>query len=184
MTDSRSKSTKPESLATPSFPSFQIRNPPSHDASSSNGQPRQAGLNDPYTEPKDVCRASVEETLDERIERLGRERPPGVKSLWHEIGLVFSVAMSQFLTEFFVSGFVVILPTLIKELDIPRASSVWSATAFSLVIASTLLTFGRLGDMWGAYHSDDCFCDVYVSIVTARVGWRNHQRCASAWCGV
>lgn len=59
--------------------------------------------------------------------------------------------MSQFLTEFFVSGFVVILPTLIKELDIPQASSVWPATAFSLVIASTLLIFGRLGDMWGAY---------------------------------
>jgi hypothetical protein len=151
MTLSRSSSTPPESLATPNFSSFQIRNPPSHDAAVSNGQPRQAKPNDPHTEPKDVYKASVEETLDERIERLGRERPPGIKSLWHEIGLVFSVAMSQFLTEFFVSGFVVILPTLIKELEIPRSSSVWPATAFSLVIASTLLTFGRLGDMWGAY---------------------------------
>jgi MFS family permease len=144
MTLSRSSSTPPEILATPSPSSFQIRTPPSHDAALSNGQPRHA-------EPKDVYKASVEETLDERIERLGRERPPGSKNLWHEIGLVFSVAMSQFLTEFFVSGFVVILPTLIKELDIPQASSVWPATAFSLVIASTLLTFGRLGDMWGAY---------------------------------
>ncbi|KAF5507862.1 Drug resistance protein [Colletotrichum aenigma] len=59
--------------------------------------------------------------------------------------------MSQFLTEYFVSGFTVILPTLIRELDIPQAASVWPATAFSLVIASTLLVFGRLGDMWGGY---------------------------------
>ncbi|KAI1856890.1 uncharacterized protein JN550_013597 [Neoarthrinium moseri] len=59
--------------------------------------------------------------------------------------------MSQFLTEFFVSGFTVILPTLIRELDIPQASSVWPATAFSLVIAGTLLIFGRLGDIWGGY---------------------------------
>jgi MFS family permease len=59
--------------------------------------------------------------------------------------------MSQFLTEFYVSGFTVILPTLIRSLDIPQSSSVWPATAFSLVIASTLLVFGRLGDMWGGY---------------------------------
>jgi predicted MFS family arabinose efflux permease len=103
------------------------------------------------TEPRKTCKEVVDESLDERVERLGRERSPGLKSLWHEIGLVFSIAMSQFMTEFFVSGFVVILPTLIKELDIPQAASVWPATAFSLVIASTLLIFGRLGDMFGAY---------------------------------
>ncbi|KAK5125375.1 hypothetical protein LTR85_000484 [Meristemomyces frigidus] len=59
--------------------------------------------------------------------------------------------MSQLLTEYFVSGFTVVLPTLITELEIPQASSVWPATAFSLVIGSTLLVFGRLGDMWGGY---------------------------------
>jgi MFS family permease len=104
-----------------------------------------------HTEPQNMCKDLTEESLDGRIERLGRERPPGLTSLWHEIGLVFSIAMSQFMTEFFVSGFVVILPTLIKELDIQQAASVWPATAFSLVIASTPLVFGRLGDMFGAY---------------------------------
>ena len=68
-----------------------------------------------------------------------------------ELLFVFSIIMSQIITEFFVSGFTVILPTLVRELDIPQASSVWPATAFSLVIASTLLVFGRLGDMWGGY---------------------------------
>nr|POE62419.1 drug resistance protein [Quercus suber] len=89
--------------------------------------------------------------LQSELERLGRERPSAFKSLWSEIGFVFSIVMSQFLTEYFVSGFPVLLPTLIRELDIPTASSVWPATAFSLVIASTLLIFGRLGDMWGGY---------------------------------
>ncbi|KAL2691212.1 hypothetical protein Neosp_001593 [[Neocosmospora] mangrovei] len=93
----------------------------------------------------------VDESLQARIERLGRERPPIFTTRWSEIIFVFSISMSQFLTEYFVSGFTVILPTLIKELDIPQAASVWPATAFSLVIASTLLVFGRLGDMWGGY---------------------------------
>ncbi|KAM0719034.1 hypothetical protein Q7P37_004939 [Cladosporium fusiforme] len=92
-----------------------------------------------------------EEPLQARIERLGRERPAVFTSVWREAGFVFSISMSQLMTDFFVSGFTVLLPTLIHELDIPQASSVWPATAFSLVIASTLLVFGRLGDMWGGY---------------------------------
>ncbi|EEU40000.1 uncharacterized protein NECHADRAFT_32838 [Fusarium vanettenii 77-13-4] len=94
---------------------------------------------------------TVDESLQARIERLGRERPPIFATRWSEIIFVFSISMSQFLTEYFVSGFTVILPTLIRELDIPQAASVWPATAFSLVIASTLLVFGRLGDMWEGY---------------------------------
>ncbi|KEF57201.1 uncharacterized protein A1O9_07391 [Exophiala aquamarina CBS 119918] len=106
---------------------------------------------DPSLAEKVATQPDVEESLEARIERLGRERPPAFKSLFHEIAFAFSIYMSQVLTEYFVSGFTVILPTLITELDIPQASSVWPATAFSLVIASTLLVFGRLGDMWGGY---------------------------------
>lgn len=103
------------------------------------------------TEKEKEFRAPTEEPLQVRIDRLGRERPPTFTTPWRESAFVFSVIMSQFLTEYFVSGFPVILPTLIKDLDIPQASSVWPATAFSLVIASTLLVFGRLGDMLGGY---------------------------------
>lgn len=93
----------------------------------------------------------MEESMEARIARLGRERPPAFKTAFSEIMFCFSILMSQILTEFFVSGFTVIIPTLIVELDIPQTSSVWPATAFSLVIASTLLVFGRLGDMYGGY---------------------------------
>nr|OQO26911.1 hypothetical protein B0A51_07358 [Rachicladosporium sp. CCFEE 5018] len=91
----------------------------------------------------------TEESPIARIERLGRERPAIFTTVWKEIIFVFSISMSQLLTDFFVSGFTVILPTLIRDLDIPQAASVWPATAFSLVIAGTLLVFGRLGDMYG-----------------------------------
>lgn len=53
--------------------------------------------------------------------------------------------------EYFVSGFNVILPTLIDKLHIPTASVVWPASAFSLVTAAFLLPFGRLADMYGGY---------------------------------
>lgn len=96
-------------------------------------------------------RLPAEETEEQMIIRLGRERPPSFKSGWSETGFVFAVAMSQILTEFFVSGFNILLPTLVDDLDIPGASSVWPATAFSLSIASTLLFFGRLGDQYGGY---------------------------------
>lgn len=93
----------------------------------------------------------MEESEDSRVERLARERPPVFKSIWSEIVFGFSICMSQILTEYFVSGFIVIIPTLVRELHISQAESVWPATAFSLVVASTLLVFGRIGDMWGGY---------------------------------
>lgn len=120
-------------------------------ASTSNIHAAAASTPSPHADKKNTFEAPTEEPLQARVERLGRERPPTFTTLWSEIFFVFSITTSQFLTEYFVSGFVVILPTLIRELDIPQASSVWPATAFSLVIASTLLVFGRLGDIWGGY---------------------------------
>jgi hypothetical protein len=40
---------------------------------------------------------SYEESLDAKIKRLGRERPRAFRSSWHEIGFIFSMAMSQIL---------------------------------------------------------------------------------------
>lgn len=116
------------------------------------------------TAEKVATEVDVEESMDEKIRRLGRERPPTFKTMWAEIAFVFSIIMSQILTEYFVSGFNVILPTLIEELNIPHSSSVWPATAFSLVIASTLLVFGRLGDMYGGFL-------VYILGLTWLIVW-------------
>lgn len=55
------------------------------------------------------------------------------------------------LEEYFVSGFNVILPTLLIKLGIPQSGAVWPAAAFALVTAAFLLPFGRLSDKYGAY---------------------------------
>ncbi|KAK8156329.1 major facilitator superfamily domain-containing protein [Phyllosticta citrichinensis] len=94
---------------------------------------------------------SIEESTEARLERLGRQRPEVFRSKWAEIGFIYSVTMSQLLTEYFVSGFSVILPTVSRELNIPKASSTWPMNAFSLVVACFLLIFGRLGDICGGF---------------------------------
>lgn len=86
------------------------------------------------------------------LERLGRQRPEAFSNLGAEIAFCFSVCMAQILTEYFLSGFIFLLPQLVKEFDIPSTSAVWPASSFSLVIASTLLVFGRLADIYGAYY--------------------------------
>lgn len=53
------------------------------------------------------------------------------------------------LQEYFVSGFNVLVPTVVEALDIPPASATWPASAFSLVISCFLLPMGRLSDMYG-----------------------------------
>ncbi|KAI7055726.1 hypothetical protein KC352_g44515, partial [Hortaea werneckii] len=86
-----------------------------------------------------------------RVERLGRQRPEKLGSMWKEIGFVFSIAMSQALTEYFVSGFTVIVPTIVEELEIPATSTTWPASVFSLVVSAFLLPFGRLADIYGGF---------------------------------
>lgn len=50
-----------------------------------------------------------------------------------------------------MSGFTVVIPTLIDDLNISSASSTWPASAFSLTVASFLLIFGRAADIFGGY---------------------------------
>ncbi|KAF2126748.1 MFS general substrate transporter [Dothidotthia symphoricarpi CBS 119687] len=85
------------------------------------------------------------------IERLGRERPEGFKSIWTELGFCFALLGSMFVTEYFISGFNVLLPSLANSLNIPPQAETWPASVFSLVTGAFLLPFGRLADMFGGY---------------------------------
>lgn len=87
----------------------------------------------------------------EEIEKLGRARPPKFQSLWTELGFCFSLLMSMFTAEYFISGFNILLPALSTSLHIPQATETWPASVFSLVAGAVLLPFGRLADMYGAY---------------------------------
>ncbi|KAJ5511250.1 Major facilitator superfamily domain general substrate transporter [Penicillium expansum] len=113
------------------------------------GAPETPGPSDEAIQ-HDLDQARVnQETVD--LERLGRERPKCFTGAWSEISFCLSIFMSQILAEYYISGSNVLLPTLVKELDLPEASTIWPSTALSLVVTSTLLIFGRLTDMFGGY---------------------------------
>ncbi|KAF2496344.1 MFS multidrug transporter-like protein [Lophium mytilinum] len=86
---------------------------------------------------------------DEDLEELGRKRPAMFTSAWAEFGFCYSIVMSQLLTEYFVSGFNVVLPTVANDLKIAPESATWPAAAFSLVVSAFLIIFGRFADMYG-----------------------------------
>jgi MFS family permease len=85
------------------------------------------------------------------IERLGRERPEVFKSIWVEIGFCFALLGSMFVAEYLISGFNILLPSLIPALNIPKQAETWPASVFSLVTGAFLLPAGRLADMYGGY---------------------------------
>ena len=84
-----------------------------------------------------------------QIEQLGRERPKAFRSIFVELGFCFSLLGSMFVSEYFVSGFNVLLPALTTSLDIPPKASTWPASVFPLVTGAFLMPFGRLADMYG-----------------------------------
>ncbi|KAJ5318708.1 hypothetical protein N7476_005128 [Penicillium atrosanguineum] len=98
------------------------------------------------TTPKEHTTTSISD-----LDKLGKERPHAFSGLWPELAFCFSIVMSQILAEFYISGSNVLLLTLVKELDVPAASTIWLTAAISLAITSTLLIFGRLIDMYGGY---------------------------------
>lgn len=60
-------------------------------------------------------------------------------------------ACANFVQEYFISGFNIILPTLASALDIPPDAQTWPASVFSLVTGAFLLPFGRAADIYGGY---------------------------------
>lgn len=114
----------------------------------------------------DRTTAEGEESIEARIERLGRQRPDKFTTLWTEVGFCSSLLASMLMAvsstprhihthhsslhqEYFISGFNVILPTLASALDIPAQSQTWPANVFSLTLGAFLLPFGRLADIYG-----------------------------------
>ncbi|KAK4098955.1 MFS general substrate transporter [Parathielavia hyrcaniae] len=85
------------------------------------------------------------------LELLGRQRPAVFQNLLIEVLFCSSLLVSMFMSEFFISGFNIILPNVANALEIPKGSQTWPASVFSLVTGSFLLPVGRLADIHGAY---------------------------------
>lgn len=83
------------------------------------------------------------------IERLGRQRPAAFSKAATESGFVFTVIASMMMSEYFVSGFNIILPTIADEISIPDSQRTWPAEVINLTTAALLLPFARLSDQYG-----------------------------------
>lgn len=71
-----------------------------------------------------------------------------------EVGFCFTIAMTQFLAEYLISGFAIELPALFETHFQARSSSMgmfWPASLLSLILSATLLFWARLSDMYSGY---------------------------------
>ncbi|EGX91574.1 efflux pump antibiotic resistance protein, putative [Cordyceps militaris CM01] len=84
------------------------------------------------------------------LERLGRERPPIFASTFIEVAFVISIVMSLMMSEYFTSGFNIILPTLTRAVHIPEAARTWPTAVPNLAAGVALLPFSRLCSQWSA----------------------------------
>lgn len=83
------------------------------------------------------------------IDRLGRARPAVFKTTFSEIAFILTVVSSMMMSEFWISGFNIILPPVARDLGIEESARTWPAAAINLSTASLLIPFARLCDMYG-----------------------------------
>ncbi|EFR04033.1 drug resistance protein [Nannizzia gypsea CBS 118893] len=84
------------------------------------------------------------------LERLGRQRPAIFSSWLTEACFVFTVVMSMMMSEYYISGFNIILPPVSKSLHLNDSAQTWPAAAASLTIAALLVPFARLCDIYSS----------------------------------
>lgn len=71
-----------------------------------------------------------------------------------EVGFCFSIAMTQLLAEYLISGFAVVLPNFFDENTSNGAGTTglfWPAALLTLILSAFLLIFARISDMYGGY---------------------------------
>jgi MFS family permease len=84
------------------------------------------------------------------IERLGRQRPAIFSTTLVEFGFVTCIVLSLMMSEYFTSGFNIILPSLAPAIGLPKAARTWPAAVPNLAAAAFLLPFARLCAQLGA----------------------------------
>ncbi|KAK3721047.1 hypothetical protein LTR37_003337 [Vermiconidia calcicola] len=71
-----------------------------------------------------------------------------------EIGFCFTIAMTQFLAEYLISGFALELPRILSshiQIGPGAMGMFWPASLLSLILSATLFIFARLADMYSGY---------------------------------
>lgn len=83
------------------------------------------------------------------IERLGRQRPSVFSTRASEVVFVSTIVASMMLSEYFISGFNVVLPSIAESLDLPESQRTWPSAVPTLTTAAILLPCARLCDRYG-----------------------------------
>jgi MFS family permease len=136
-----------------SFASF----PQSPDAENADHEPMPA-----ISAPLDIQEAPqmITENSSIAIEREldAIPEPPGEQNKFRhfaaEVGFCFTIAMTQLLAEYLISGFAIVLPNLFDAASSEGAGMTglfWPAALLSLILSAFLLTFARVSDMYGGY---------------------------------
>ncbi|KYK54473.1 drug resistance protein [Drechmeria coniospora] len=84
------------------------------------------------------------------LAHLGRRRPPLFAHWLAEVGFVTTIVLSMMLSEYFISGFSIVLPPLADALDIAIAARTWPAGVTNLTTAALLQPCARLCDLYGS----------------------------------
>ncbi|KAI1421584.1 major facilitator superfamily-domain-containing protein [Xylaria sp. FL1777] len=86
------------------------------------------------------------------LERLARQRPSIFHNAYSEYGFLLSIILSMMMSEYFISGFNIVLPEVADALNISDAERTWPAAVPNLTTASLLLPFARMCDIYGGRY--------------------------------
>ncbi|KAF4122299.1 Major Facilitator Superfamily, partial [Geosmithia morbida] len=92
---------------------------------------------------------SADLDAEKDFERLGRQRPAVLPTWVTEAAFVFSIVGSMMMSEFFVSGFNIVLPSVATSMHMPDSLRTWPAAVINLTTACLLMPFSRLVDQHG-----------------------------------
>lgn len=84
----------------------------------------------------------------------GAAQHPKFRHFAAEVGFCFTIAMTQLLAEYMISGFAVVLPNLFDGDSSDGAGMTglfWPAALLTLILSAFLLVFARVSDMYGGY---------------------------------
>jgi MFS family permease len=106
---------------------------------------------DPERTPGTQTPSESPEVLEKAaIERLGRQRPEVLSSAFVEVAYLATIVLSMMMSEYFISGFFLVLPPVADELGIPESVQTWPAGVINLTTAAFLLPCARFCDRFGA----------------------------------
>lgn len=115
------------------------------------------------------------------LDRLARQRPEVFSTTFVEAFFVIAIVLSLMMSEYFTSGFNIILPSLGPSINLPLEAETWPTAAPNLAAAALLLPFARLCNMVGArivflsghawllaWSVVSGFCTNYVAMIVCR----------------